>query len=690
MTHNHISLLVASILLIVICSAHITIAREQSQSIINNTIKSDTVSKLIEKYGASQKIRIEKGVNQAAFFWTADDGTPEEFGQFCMDNYLADEKLLNDTFARIELNFEVIFGFYSQIGRELMKPLHLDVGPNLPVDYMFAEFSPDAHLFDDLFQTKVAFTVLLNFPSYTLEEKIALAPQWSRLDWAKARLADLFISRIPYEAQQKAVSAYVKAEDYISNYNIFLHNVSMNGKDNLFPEGLKVISHWGLRDELKAHYANPDELLQQEAILSVMEHIIKQDIPRCVINNEKMLWDVTADKAFAPDTQKEISCEPENDIRYKHLIAIFKAEKNFDQYYPTIPNFIDRKFKRSREIPEDQVKTLFESILKSPVTKDIGKIIEKRLKRKLRPFDIWYSGFKSQAEYTEAELDKITQEKYPNVEAFQNDIPNILMKLGFDKEKALFISSKIVVDPARGSGHAMGARMKDDKAHLRTRIGAKGMNYKGYNIAIHELGHNVEQVISLNMVDHYLLSGVPNTAFTEAYAMTFQSRDLELLGLKKTAQEDKYWEALNSLWATYEIAGVSMVDIEVWHWLYNHPEATEHELKNAVITIAKNIWNTYYAPIFTIKDQDILAIYSHMIDSGLYLPDYPLGHIIAFQIEQYIEQKGDLAGSMIKQCQSGSIIPDQWMKTAVGESISTAPMIQAAEEALVKLKFKKK
>ncbi len=57
------------------------------------------------------------------------------------------------------------------------------------------------------------------------------------------------------------------------------------------------------------------------------------------------------------------------------------------------------------------------------------------------------------------------------------------------------------------------------------------MNYKGFNIAVHEMGHNVEQTLSLNDVDHALLSGVPGTAFTEALAFVFQGHDLELLGL---------------------------------------------------------------------------------------------------------------------------------------------------------------
>ena len=58
--------------------------------------------------------------------------------------------------------------------------------------------------------------------------------------------------------------------------------------------------------------------------------------------------------------------------------------------------------------------------------------------------------------------------------------------------------------------------MRDEKAHLRTRVGADGMDYKGFNIAVHEMGHNVEQTVSLTDIDHTLLQGVPNTAFTEA------------------------------------------------------------------------------------------------------------------------------------------------------------------------------
>ncbi len=116
--------------------------------------------------------------------------------------------------------------------------------------------------------------------------------------------------------------------------------------------------------------------------------------------------------------------------------------------------------------------------------------------------------------------------------------------------------------------------MRSEKAHLRTRVEKNGMNYKGFNIAVHEMGHNVEQTFSLNEVDYTLLSGVPNTAFTEALAFVFQGHDLELLGLPAPDAKAQAEKTLNDFWGTYEIAGVALVDMGVWHWMYDHPQAT--------------------------------------------------------------------------------------------------------------------
>src|SRR5206468_12578379 len=221
-------------------------------------------------------------------------------------------------------------------------------------------------------------------------------------------------------------------------------------------------------------------------------------------------------------------------------------------------------------------------------------------------------GLRARGAYTEEQLDAVVRKNYPTPEAYKADIPNLLTQLGFSREKAKYLADHIVVDPARGSGHALGAQRRADKSHLRTRVEKEGMNYKGFNIAIHEMGHNVEQTFSLNDVDHTLLKGVPNTAFTEALAFVFQGRDLQLLGLPAPDARSEAEKTLNDFWTTYEIAGVGLVDTAVWHWMYDHAQATPSQLNAATLQIAKDIWNRYYAPVFHQKDVVLLAVYSHM------------------------------------------------------------------------------
>ncbi len=188
----------------------------------------------------------------------------------------------------------------------------------------------------------------------------------------------------------------------------------------------------------------------------------------------------------------------------------------------------------------------------------------------------------------------------------------------------------------------------------------------------------------MNDVDYYMLNRVPNTSFTEAIAFLFQKRDLELLGLKNPNPDDNYYLALDNFWSAYEIMGVSLVDIRVWEWLYAHPDATPAQLKNAVIDIAKQVWNSYYAGILGGKDETLLAIYSHMIDYPLYLPNYPMGHLIAFQIEQQIRGK-NFADEVTRMLMQGRIIPQLWMQHAVGDKISVNALLKATDEALIAL-----
>jgi hypothetical protein len=470
---------------------------------------------------------------------------------------------------------------------------------------------------------------------------------------------------------------------YISEYNIYMGSLLNDKGEKLFPKDLILLTHWNLRDELKSHYGGPRGLEKQRMIYKVMNRIITQEIPQKVINSGDLDWNPIQNKVFKDGKEIEFKSEP--DSRYQHLLNNFKALKATDAYFPpALDTYIKRNFDRDMEISQPEVEALFIELMSSPQVKKVAQLIRTRLGRDLEPFDIWYDGFRPGSTVPEGDLNQITKKKYPTAKAMEEDLPNILMKLGFSKEKTAFLSSKIVVDAARGSGHAWGAEMRAEKAHLRTRVPADGMNYKGYNIAVHEFGHNVEQIISLHDVDYYMIRGVPNTAFTEALAYMFQKRDLELLGLKETAPNKKHLITLDTLWNVYEIMGVCLVDMRAWKWMYKNPDATPAQLKEAVIQIAVDVWNKYFAEVIGVKDQSILAIYSHMISYPLYLSAYSYGHLIDFQVEQYISDK-DFAAEVERMFSAGRLVPQLWMKKAVGEEISIQPLLKATEEALAAL-----
>jgi hypothetical protein len=645
---------------------------------------------LVLQYGEQQRARLNRGLRQVAEFWREDDGDSRIFEHFVRANFAADRAMLDTMFNRYQGLLEQLQGHMHEINREFRQQQDLDLGPVLPFDEVFAGYDPSAHVLDDFFANKLAFIVLLNFPLTTLEERLSEGQYWTRREWAEARLAQRFSKRIPAEVNLAIAQAAAEADQYVVSYNIWMGHLLDEKAQRLFPENMRLLSHWNLRDQIKADYADVQNgLARQRITQQVMERIVKQSIPQIVINNPKVDWNPYSNKVSAvsgsDDSRSIEKNSPEAGVRYAKLLKTFAAAKLADPYSPTAPTLIARRFDEDREIPEGQVTGMFEQVLTSPLVAQVAQIIRTNLNRPLEPFDIWYNGFRPKSKYTEAELDQIVAKKYPTPDSYQKDIPNLLQKLGFSSERAHYLAANIIVDPARGAGHAMGASMRSEKAHLRTRVEKTGMNYKGFNIAAHEMGHNVEQTFSLKNVDYALLEGVPNTAFTEAVAFVFQARDLELLGLAAPDARSRAMKALNDFWATYEICGVALVDIAVWHWMYDNPEASPSQLNDAVVQISKDVWNRYYAPVFEKRDVVLLGVYSHMIDSFLYLPDYPIGHMIAAQIEERIEEAGNVGAEVERMTTLGRVTPELWMQQATGKRVGPAALLHATERALDQL-----
>ena len=648
----------------------------QTMSNISEETVGRTVQAIVEKCPQADRALVQKGVTQAAALWRAEDGTEAEFEQFAAGSYAATPEDRKVLFDKLSAAFETLFGTSNQVAVRLQAPLQLAGPEPTEIDYILGAFSPYSHLSDDLFANKTAFVTILNFPFYTLEEKNTLGKEWSRLEWAYARMGDAFTTRVPASVNAGYSKVSSAAENYIASYNIMMGHLLTDDGRRLFPEDMVLLSHWNLRDELKSNYADiPDANEKQEMIFQVMLRIVDQTIPKDVVNNPAYDWAPYSNKTYKDG--KEVQLQPETDVRYSHILNTFHVEEQIDLYSPELPTCIARNFEEGMEVSAKDIEELFIHLISSPEIKEVAAVIRERLGRDLRPYDIWYDGFKSRSTMPEDELTRMTRAKYPDAQAFADDMPRMLRALGFSARDARYLADRIVVEPARGSGHAWGASGRWEPARLRTRVGEQGMDYKGYNIAVHEFGHNVEQTLDLYDIDFYMLNGVPNTAYTEALAFIFQKRDLQLLGFDYAMDDNT---TLDIFWGAYEIMGVALTDMYTWQWLYSHPEATAAELRDAVNSIAKDVWNKYYAPVLGTPDCPLLAVYSHMINSPMYLPNYPFGHIIEYQLESHLAQcrnKSEFASEIRRIYTLGRLTPQIWMQQAVGSEVSVDPLLEA-------------
>jgi NADH:ubiquinone oxidoreductase subunit len=656
---------------------------------------------LVARHGEAQRARVERGVDQAARLWRPSDGTPAAFEAFVQAWFVADDAALATLLGRFEENLEELDGRALQANVKLARHAVLDIGPEAPVDALFAAFDAGAHLNDDLFDSRLAFVALLNFPATTLAERDREGAGWSRRRWAEVRLlgrrgalvgaSDGGLSaRVPAPVRQRISKAYAESQAYVAGYDLWVHHLVDGEPGRAFPKGKRLLSHWNLRDEVKASYGQPDALRRQRAIERAMERIVTQEIPRAAVNSPLVDWNPftnevrpapaeSVEDGRVPPATVDTSREP--DTRYAMLLENFRAVREADPYSPAAPTAIARKFQVDRELSEERVTAMLTEIASSPLVARAGKLAAERLGRPLEPFDIWYPGFRPPGP-PEAELDRLTRARYPDAGAYHADMPRMLEALGFPPARARWLAEHIVVEPARGSGHAQQAATRDDRPRLRTRVGPDGMDYKGYNIAVHEMGHNVEQVLSLFAVDHTLLSGVPGNAFTEALAFVFQARDRELLGLPAATEADRDLAAIDDLWGAWEMSGVALVELLTWKWLYAHPDATPAELRVAVVGIAKDVWNRWYAPILGARDVPLLAIYSHMVEEPLYLADYPIGIVIAAQLEERFRAAGKVGPEFERMATFGSLPPDLWTRNATGEPLSTRALLAGAQRAL--------
>jgi hypothetical protein len=640
------------------------------------------IAELMRIYSSKNSVNINKCVKAVASRWIDADGTEAEFQEFCIKFYLDTQSQKNYLFEKLQNKIEKIFGLSFELYWSNKWSLMMQTGPIEPVDTILAEMDPFTHISEDFYRSKLSHLILLNFPLLSLEEKNALTDSLSdRIVWAQCRLAELGQFRVPFHITANESSAINYSYQFLSHLIFDLQRIIFDNNKRLADAPLKVDTHWGLRDQIVLLYQDKLGLKKQKLLAHIWEKATLEEVPNAYYENLNTTWDPVTHSIFENGSKLSENKISNHHGRYKALRGLFEAKKQEDLYIPEMSNYIHRSFELTREIKEVNVRKLFTDFLTNPLLPLCADKLKSILNRDLYSFDVVFNQFGITTSDTPTSYDAIVEKKFPTLNHFHAAIPDILEKFGFDAKLAREISEKIQVVTCRSGGFSSFPKMRGGKFLLTTPTDNGKMNFTSFATAMHELGHCVEGYLSLEKIDYYLLGKVPCSAFSEAFAYLFDSRSLEILEVDEVGEKRRTSKILNLFWSSFLHCGIALVDIDCWHWMYDHPGFTEDELRVAVIKISRNIWNQYFSPIIGEKDSSILAGFNVMIANPLYLPEYALAIFIQTQIEDHLEGKV-LGVEMPRMCKAGEVTPDAWMIAAVGQPISYAPLLKLAESIL--------
>jgi len=624
--------------------------------------------------------RAEAGVKRVANRWQDCDGDGDDFKAFCSEKFVKDDDNRTRLLDRYESALGSIGGHLYEIGRHLRRWTDLR-GDEMPeVDNLMAMFDPCPDLSDQFYKQKIAFIALLNFNRPDLTTMLEQGDTWSTDQWAEVRAGWAFGPRVPAKVNDRARKLEHEADMFVSKFHVPVGAMIDDEGKSWFEKDRKLIAHWLIREEIKAGYTEENGINKQRALSWVMGRHINGTLPTSVMDSTcEGKWDPRNNTIDGVEVTELLG-----PVRYEQLLSQRSVANDYDVYYEEHPTAIARKFDLEREIPEETVEALMIELLEAPVRKEIANLLSEQLGRPLESFDIYLEDISESG--SAAELDEKVTTMFKDELVFQEKLPEVLRGLGYSDEDADFLGTRVNVEIARGAWHAMRPGIPEYHAWLRTNRLDDRLGWDGFDTAMHELGHNLEQLISTHYVPRPLLRNVPNTACTEAFAFLYQNKAREVVGIQEENESKAFAIAsIEGLLAACQIAGPSLVELYTWRWLYENPETTPEKLRDQMLLIADDVWNKYFKDQFGEDPYHILAAYQHMVGYPLYLADYTIGHVISHQIKSHMRGK-DLAAETKRICSIGRLTPDLWMKRAVGNGISAKQLIDDAASGLSLIK----
>ena len=471
-----------------------------------------------------------------------------------------------------------------------------------------------------------------------------------------------------------------KASHWVSNFHVPVGTMVDTKGKRWFEADRKLVAHWLIREELKGGYNDPDGIDKQRAMAWVLGRHINGTLPRAVMeSSDTRDWDPATNTIGGEDPGELVGLE-----RYEHWMLQVEVARALDEHHPEHPTAIKRKCELQREIPEEDVERVLVELLSADVRRDLAELMRSRLGRDLEAHDVYFDDLFEGRE--NAELDAAVKALFPDEKAFEAKLPEVLRGLGFEDDLAEFLGTHVRVKIGKGAGHAMRPMLRQYDAWLRTSRLKDQLGWDGFDTAMHELGHNLEQLCSCYFAPRPMLEGVPNTACTEAFAFLYQSLAKRVLGIEDEAAAERAFHetTASTMLMACQIAGPSLVELRTWRWLYANPDADAAGLRDALLQICSETWSEFYQRDFGDDPYNILGAYQHMVAHPLYLPDYAIGQMISHQVRAHVHTR-DVAAETKRICSIGRLTPAAWMHEAVGGEISPQPLIEDARHALQEL-----
>lgn len=643
-----------------------------------------TIAALVERHGQQEAERIRAGVSRVAQRWRASDGSGEEFLNFCRDFYMskpADRKRL---LARLETVITTTRGHMREISREAGQWAELAGDRIAGVDELLAAFDPAPDLAEQLYAQRVAFLLLLNFETPTLETMQREGAGWSMDQWVAARLTRGLPPRIPGEVQTAAGRKYNAAKQWI--YSMHPHVGSMVDADGrrLYDPGTTLLPHWKLRDEAILAYGTPDALARQRALMWCMRRSIDGTLPKVLLERDPdEPWDPQANTIGGQPVAETIGL-----VRYEHWLELFHAEQLRDPYYPEYPTALARSWELDREIPPERAEQVLVDLLRAPVRKRLYAFLRDRLGRPLEPHDVYFSRPFKRAPVEE--LDAAVARRFQGIDDFARQLPTILCEIGFPGAEADWLAARIRVERSRDAGHCSPPGLPEYGPWLTTSLNRGRFDFAAYGTATHELGHAVESAVSVSRAPRPALRGVPGSCAVESVANIFCDTRFKLVDVRLSTEDIAPLDQMTveSMLASCQMAGPALLELRTWQWLYEHPDTSAAQLRDAVLRIASDIWGEFFEPYFGPDPYYLPAAYQHMIGYPLYLANYVLSDLALQQMRAYVRGK-DVASELMRMYTIGRLTPDIWMERAVGAPLSAEPLLQDAVRVLRRLGYGK-